>query len=482
MDAMPNGVGIGEGRIPPSNTQAEQAFLGALLCNNKVAEKAAFLRDHHFVDPINGMIFKEAMSLIGQHRVADTVTLKTVFEQRDILQDVGGVPYLTGLTVAMVGIINAKDYAQVIRDCWVRRQLINSATDMVNGMFSGETAIDPLSFARTIMNEMEEITEGAESLTGNMVSIGTAVDAALLAMEDAKKQGVTGIQTQFKCINDRIGGFEGGLVYAVGGRPGSGKSSLGHQIALHAAESGVGVLELSLEMSSTQLGRRALSIASGVPLWVMKKGVATLEQGERLHHARKKLLNLPLTVDDAMGQSRSIIQAKVKAAVKAAVRKNGRIGLIMIDHINLIKAEDADHGPTHATGETSHMMLQIAKENDVAVLELVQLNRGLESREDKRPNLGDLRQSGDIEQDAFAVGFVYREEMYVGGEPTQGADELPERFETRRANRAKKLMESAGRAELIWGKIRDGKIGTDKLFFDGETTSFSEPMTDEAPL
>jgi replicative DNA helicase len=482
VDAMPWG-GIGTDRLPPSNTQAEQALLGSLLRNNKVAEKVAFLRPHHFVDPVNGKTFEEAMKLIGQHRVADTVIMSTILEPSPAYDPFGGVvPYLNSLTVAMVGIINANDYAKLVRDMWLRRQLIDIGTDLVNSSFGTESASDPLAHARRIINEIEEISAGAESLTGNMVSIGAAVDAALQAMEDARKHGVTGIQTQFKCINDRIGGFEGGLVYAIGGRPGSGKSSLGHQLALHAAESGVGVLELSLEMSSIQLGRRALSIASGVPLWVMKKGMATLEQGERLHHARRKLLDLPLTIDDAMGQSRSIIQAKVRAAVKAAIRKKGRIGLIMIDHINLIKAEDADHGPTHATGETSHMMLQIAKENNVAVLELVQLNRGLEGRDDKRPNLGDLRQSGDIEQDAFAVGFVYRDEMYVGGEPIQGADELLDRFETRRANRAKKLMESAGKAELIWGKIRDGKIGTDKLFFDGETTSFSEPMTDEAPL
>jgi replicative DNA helicase len=759
------------------------------------------------------------MKLIGQQRVVDTVIMSTILEPSPAYDPFGGVvPYLNGLTVAMIGIINANDYAKVVRDMWLRRQLIDIGTDLVNSSFGTESASDPLAHARRIINEIEEISAGAESLTGNMVSLEVAVDAALQAMEDAKKFGASGISTGFRCIDARLGGLEDGLVYAIGGRPGSGKeqpidtptltptgwvplgtlapgdmvigqngkptrvvavhpqgikqayrvifrdltstecganhlwhvasaggrsrlkfktrttlemldggmcwakkdgrkgakwriplvepiafrevtlpidpyilgvligdgttggrdlrfsnpdidwdirervrhrlpvgitmrenrsnscpyyslrgpgrrtyraliaamglnvksgkkfipneykfgsisqrtdllhglmdtdgscgdrnrvsfsttsqmlavdicdlvrslggvaiirqsdrsaddkgieysvnvkmatcpfsnirkssrwrnppppskyihdivpsrlveqrcitvaaedglyvtndyiithnSSLGHQIALHAAGNGVGVLELSLEMSRTQLGRRALSIASGVPLKRMKEGTATIEDGVALHHARGKLAKLPLTIDDAMGQTRLQIAAKIRAAA----RKKGRVGLVLVDHINLIKAEDGDHGPTHSTGENSHMMLQIAKDNNVVVIELVQLNRGPESREDKRPNLGDLRQSGDIEQDAYAVGFAYRDELYIGGDPIQQEGENFDKFQARQESRGQRKLKSAGKAELIWGKVRDGETGTDHLFFDGKTTSFSEPVADDAPL
>lgn len=456
----------------PANIVAEQSFLGALLSNNKVLDRASFLEPAHFSEPIHGIIFTEARRLITERRVADPVTLKTVLENTGVLQEVGGIGYLTNLISCMVGIINASDYAQVVRDTWLRRELIDIGETIVNSAFSPEPGDSGMALAMQAVTMLDGIAVGG-SVKDNNTSLDAAVDAALEAMRKAQLHGKpAGISTGFKGLDARLGGLEPGLVYTIAGRPGSGKSSLGHQFSLSAAKRGIGVLELSLEMSATQLGRRALSIESGVPLFVMKGGTPTEEEVIRLQDARSALRGLPLTIDDAGGQTPRQIAAKCRAAK----RKPGGLGLIMLDHLNLTRADDNDakHGPTFAIERAAGMMLQIAKDCEVPVIMLTQLNRGVEGREDKRPTLSDLRQSGSIEENSYAVGFLYREEYYLQNtpEPKDGEPDLS--FIQRTRAWVDKRNRVAGKADCIWGKVRDGETGTDALRFDGKTTSFSE--------
>lgn len=459
-------------RVPPSNIQAEQAFLGALFRNNKVLDRSAFLRPEHFADQIHARIFECALRRIEGGRIADAVTLKEDFENAGTLNEVGGVPYLTELLSAMVGIINAGDYARVIRDCWVRRELIEVGEQLVNSAFGEAPNIDPTTIASEAIARIDEAAVGSGTLKASTTTLDSAMDAAMAAMEAAQsRKGPAGISTGFRSIDDRLGGLEPGHVYVIAGRPGMGKSALGHNIAINAARSGVGVLELSLEMSATQLGRRALCAASGVPQFNMKTGYVSNDHAAQLVRARRELAGLPLTIDDAGGQTPAMIAAKARAAK----RKHG-LGLLMVDHLNLMRAEEADarHGDTSATGKASNMMLQVAKDCGCPVLLLAQLNRGPENREDKRPTLGDLRQSGNIEQDAYAVGFVYRPEYYLGGQPEQKDGELPGKHHDRMTEWEDRKRSLTGRAELIWAKVRDGEPGTDLLTFDGPTTSFGE--------
>lgn len=463
---------LGLSRLPPSNVPAEQAFLGALLCNNKVLDRAGPLLAQHFADPINGRIFDEAQRLIGEGRVVDAVTLKAAFGNSGILDEVGGVAYLTQLLTAMVGIINAGDYAREIRSTWLRRQLIDAAEIMSNEAHELGPRRSPEEIAMAAIAMIDAAINSGGGLIETNTTLDQAMDAAIAAIEKARG-GSAGLSTGFNCIDARLGGLEPGLIYVLAGRPGSGKSALGHRIALNAALCGVPVLELSLEMSATQLGRRALATFSGVPLNVMKTGQISQGDGERLTLARRKLHNLPLIIDDAAGQTPRMIAAKCRAAK----RKHGALGLVMLDHLNLTRPdeEDARHGPTYVIERACGTMLQIAKDLNVPVLLLTQLNRGVENREDKRPMLADLRQAGAIEQDAYAVGFVYREEYYLNNEPERKEGELDERYIARLRSYEDHKASVAGKADLIWAKVRDGEPGTDHLLFDGRTTTFSEP-------
>lgn len=453
------------GLHPPANIDAERALLGALLRNNKGYHQVSLsIGAAHFYDPVHARLFDTMSRMIEVGRTADPITMRTELAQESLLDEIGGVEYLLGLCSIAVATTMAPEYARAVKECWVRRELIDAAEIMMSEAYGTGEPVDAPRIAAAAMAEIERVL--GTSADDTSITLDRAMDAALAAMD-----GTTpGLSTGFRCIDLRLGGLEPGHVYVLAGRPAMGKSALGHQISINAARGGTGVLELSLEMSATQLGRRSLITASGVPMSAMRNGV-TPAQAQRLVQARHELAGLPLTIDDAGGQTPRMIASKARQAK----RKHG-LGLLMVDHLNLTRAEDGDakHGPTHAIEKASGMMLQIAKDCAVPVLLLAQLSRGVEGRDDHRPNLGDLRQSGAIEQDAYAVGFVYREEYYVRGTPEQGSNESADKYATRIALYRAHQDRVAGKAELIWGKVRDGEPGTDKLLFDGKTVSFSE--------
>lgn len=458
-------------RMPPSNLMAERALLGAILANNKAFERvASFLSPDHFADPINGRIFQAIAHRIAGGKLADAVTLKAAFEHAGVLEEVGGTAYLSELIASMVGIINAGDYGRAVQDTWLRRQLIEIAERLSNDAYGSDPDADMRDIARSAVAEIDRLLMG-DRLDSTAMSLDQAMDAALESIDRARNGHVGSISTGFRCFDARLGGLNPGFVYVLAGRPGMGKSALGHKIALNAARAGVGVLEISLEMSAMQLGRRALATMANVSIGRMQRGEVSEHEAARLVKARKEFSGLPLTIDDAGGQS----AAQIAAKARAAKRKHG-LGLLMVDHLNLMRAEDADarHGGTWAVGRASNMMLQVAKDCGVPVLLLAQLSRGPEGREDKRPVLSDLRQAGDIEQDAYAVGFVYRPEYYLGGEPERLPRETDATYEARRDDWNRRRDEVRGRAEVIWPKVRDGEPGTDALRFYGPTTTFSE--------
>lgn len=443
----------------PMNLAAEMALLGALLSNNRALTRCEGLKAEHFAGENHGAVFQAIVDGVAAGRVVDCVTLRWEFDHA----------MLTSLVAAMVGIINAGDYARVIREAALARQLIDIGETLVNAARKG---ISPRDISTMTTRQIDELMAEGQINTSQW-SLDGAMDDALAAMERARTGAASGIKTGFAAFDARLGGLEPGQVYIVAGRPGAGKSSIGHQIAITAARAGVGVLELSLEMSARQLGMRALSSASGVPLNRIKSGGVDMFEAERVVRARHELSGLPLTIDDAGGQTPSQIAMKARAA------KRKGLGLVMIDHLNLMAAEDRDarNGSTWATERASATVLQIAKECGCPVLLLAQLNRGVESREDKRPVLSDLRQAGAIEQDAYAVGFVYRHEYYLR-EPMNKEGERPELFAERQRQYYEAKEASKGVAELIWAKVRDGEPGTDKLHFDAPTTTFSSPWGD----
>jgi len=460
-------------RRPPANLEAEQALLGAILANPRAhGAVAQFLRAEHFADPLHGRIYAECERRILVGRVADGVSLRVWIEAdpdgAGIPANETGATYIAQLLASHVGIGNACEYGRVIREAWQRRRLIEIGEELATRAYGQEEPSDELLIASLAM--IESAFDAESDRPG--VTLDVAMDTALRAADEAaRKQGPAGISTGFRAIDDQIDGLEPDSLHVLAGRPGMGKSSLGWQIAVAAARAGQGVLAVSLEMSATELGRRALSAAAGVPVRHIKRGYLGGGTAECLVQARRELGELPLTIEDGSGLAMAQIDLKARGA-----RRRHKLGLILVDHLHIIRPEDRDlrQGATWAVGRISGAMKRLAKQHRCPVLLLAQLNRGVEAREDKRPGLSDLRQAGDIEQDADTVSFLYRPEYYLRDAPERREAESSERFEGRLADWHGRREQVRGKAELIVAKVRDGATGIVPLRFHAETASFSE--------
>lgn len=444
-------------RQPPSNPQAEQALLGAILANNKAYPRVAdFLLPEHFADPVNQLVYAAAQARIAKGQLADAVTLKAEFESAGTLAEVGGAAYLAQLLTAMVGINTAGEYGRAIYDAWKRRVLIDVGAAVVEHGFDAATAPDA-AVSRAVASLEGAFGHAAERRD---TSLGEAVKAAIEAAEFARDNpGGSGLATGFAALDQRLEGMRDGQLLLLAGRPGMGKSALGWQIALNVARDGVGVVALSLEMTALELGRRALAVASRVPLSVLKHGRWTPAQADAVVKAQRALSDLPLTICDGGGLTPSAIDI----AIRAAHRKHG-VGFAMVDHLHIVRAE-AEHAKAaeHVQVNSITRDLKIAaKRHRIPILLLAQLNRGVEGRDDKRPTMSDLRQAG--EQDADAIMLLYRAEYYhrppEGGEP-----DAMDRYESRR-------RQIAGKADVNVAKLRDGEPGDVELRWDGPTASF----------
>lgn len=459
-------------RLPPTAVLAEQALLGAILANNKAHTKVSdFLRPEHFADPINGRIFKAVSDFVNAGRLADAVTLTTHFENSGVLAEVGGTPYLAQLLSAMVGIISAGEYGRAIYETWQRRRLIEAGESLVNAAFDG---------TRPITEMGKEALQAVDALLGSterdrgLWTIGDAVDQAL-RVADARAKGdmAAGLMTGMSAVDQMLGGLEDGTLTILAGRPGSGKSAMGHQWALHAAGQGVRVQEYSLEMSAVQLGRRALAVEAKVPIWQMRMGRHAAAMGALLE-ARKRLLKLPLVITDASGLSAPEIAARARAIAD----KHGAPGLVMIDHLHIMEhdANTARQGAHLAIGQTTRLLKSLAKSLACPVLLLAQLKRPAPGNEGKRPTMTDLRQSGNIEEDADVIAIVHREEMHIEKAPTpRAARENEDQYAARVAKFRDAQQRSKGIAELLIEKGRDGATGIITLRFDGPTATFRDP-------
>lgn len=456
---------FGEGPLElpylPQNIAAEGAILGAILRNNKAFEQCDGLEPDHFANQDYAEVFAEIRDRITFGARVDAVMLKDRFEPK----------LLTHLMAdAFVAFNVLPEYVAEVKDKAQRRAIIAVGQDLVR-QASHESR--PEDIVAGAYGQLDTALMRQNNIS-TLSSHDDAMAQAIAGMERALQGDLAGISTGFSNIDRRLGGLEPGLVYVLGGRPGMGKSALGHEIAINVArQRKQGVLELSLEMSAVQLGRRSLSSVSGIPLSRLKSGPISNDEALRVVRAREQLQDLPIYIDDMGGQTPSQIAAKARSA-----RRKHDIGLVLIDHLNLIKPEegDAKHGGTWATERASGAILSLAKEIGAPVLLLCQLNRGVESREDKRPTLADLRQAGAIEQDAYAVGFVYREDYYMRHPPEPTVGERGEHFDERLSQWLSRKEQVSGRAEIIWGKVRDGEAGTDYLQFDGPTANFSETL------
>ena len=474
-------------RTPPYNPEAEQTLLGALLINNAAYLRVSeYLQPEHFGNAMHGRIFAAIGKLIERGQIANPVTLKNLFDQDGALTDIGGAQYLARLAEAAVTIINATDYGRIIHDLYLRRQLITLGEEVVNDAFRqdlDDSAREQIERAEKTLFDLAT-TGQAE---GGFRAFGTALTSAILNAEAAfKRSGKTvGVATGFVDLDRKLGGLHPSDLIVLAGRPSMGKTSLATNIAFFAAkhykpppaleirnvaEDGAIVAFFSLEMSAEQLATRILAEESGVSSDRIRRGDVSNEDFDRFVQASQHLAAVRLFIDDTP----ALTVSAVRTRARRLMRQQG-LGLIIIDHLQLLRPSSQIRAQDNRVQEISEItrgLKALSKELNVPVLALSQLSRAVEQREDKRPMLADLRESGSIEQDADVVMFIFREEYYLSREPSRRPDEMEIKFSERYQEWRERLEKVHGLTEIIVAKQRHGPIGTVKLHFDAETTKF----------
>jgi replicative DNA helicase len=489
---VPGGGGDGlfglSQRLPPANLEAEQALLGALLANNKAYERVSeFLAAEHFADPIHGRIFGAIQRRVEAGQLADAVTLRSEFEHNGLLDEVGGPAYLAQLLSAMVGVINAGEYGRVIFDSWMRRQLIDIGETVVNRAFGAEPELDARQQLEAAEQNLFDLAKDNGS-QGGFVSferaLATAVEHAATAFSNPG--GVSGLSTGLRDLDKKTGGMHPSDLVILAGRPGMGKTALATKIAFGAARAVLriarekdpnavprgGVAIFSLEMSCDQLATRLLSDAARISGDRIRRGDIQQRDFDRFVEVSRELAGLPLFIDDTPAISISALRTRCRR-----LQRTKGLDLIVVDYLQLMRPA-AGTKPESRVLEISMItqgLKAIAKELSVPVIALSQLSRAVESREDKRPQLSDLRESGSIEQDADMVMFVYRDEYYLAQrQPKELTYENAEKYSGALEKWQKDMEEAHNKAELIIAKQRHGPTGTIKLFFEGEFTAFGD--------
>ncbi len=466
-------------RLPPSNVQAEQALLGALLANNRAYERVSeFLSPDHFADPIHGRIFTAIARRIEAGQLADAVTLKAEFEHAGILDEVGGTAYLTQLLTAMVGIINAGDYGRAVYDTWMRRQLIDVGETVVNNAFGADPELDGLKQIEAAEQSLFNLAADGGA-TGGFITFERALTGAILGAEKAFRQqgGVSGLTTGLRDLDNKMGGMHPSDLLILAGRPGMGKTALATKIAFGAAralmaEARVGdpnglpkqqVAIFSLEMSEE-------SRISGDRI---RRGEIGQRDFDRFVQVSREIAALPIQIDDTPAITMSALRTRCRR-----LKRTKGLAFVVVDYLQLMRPA-AGTRPESRVLEISQItqgLKALAKELAIPVMALSQLSRAVESRDDKRPQLSDLRESGSIEQDADAVMFVYRDEYYLAQrEPKDVAfDGNSEKFGTAMEEWKRKMEVAHNRADLIIAKQRHGPTGTIPLLFEAEFTRFGD--------
>src|SRR5258705_868156 len=471
-------------RSAPHNIEAEQALLGAILVNNDAFYGVSDFRDQNlFLEPIHQTIFETAGSLIRMGKVATPVTLKTFVPAET---DIGGMTvgqYLARLAAEATTIINAQDYGRTIYELALRRDLIRIGEDMVNVAYDAPVDFAPRAQIEDAERQLYELAESGRYDGGFQrfsQALTTAVDMAAKAFQ--RDGSLSGVATGLRDLDTKMGGLQASDLIIVAGRPGMGKTALATNIAYNIAKAHQDELRpdgtrktvnggivgfFSCEMSAEQLATRILAEQTGISSSTIRRGGITEADFEKIRDYSIELQSLPLYVDETGGLSISQLTARARR-----LKRQKGLDLIVVDYIQLLQGSGkrSDNRVQEVT-EITTSLKALAKELNVPVIALSQLSRQVESRDDKHPQLSDLRESGSIEQDADVVMFVFREEYYLANkEPRAGTPEY-EKWQL-------DMSLVHGKAEVIIGKQRHGPTGTVELQFEGQFTRFSDLAQD----
>ena len=473
----------------PHNVEAEKALLGAILVNNRAYERVSeYLRPEHFILAEHGRIFEACGRLVERGQIADPVTLKNFFEQNEAFADVGGPAYLMDLAKAAVTVINAGEYGNLIYDLHLKRQIITLGEDMVNEAYEAdveETAMRQIEKAEQTLYDLASTGE----VEGGFQPFHQSLTSAIALAEAAHKRGgqLSGVTTGLRDLDARLGGLHKSDLLILAGRPSMGKTALVTNVAFNAANAykeerqpdgttkvseGAVVGVFSLEMSADQLASRILSERARVSSDKIRKGLLSNDEFANLVTASQELQSVPLYIDDTPALSVSALRTRARR-----LKRQHGLGLIIIDYLQLMSPNpgSADRGRVQEVSEITRGLKTLAKELEVPVIALSQLSRAVESRDDKRPQLADLRESGSIEQDADVVMFIFRAQYYLERqEPIQRADEAIDKYTERHERWRQRCEEVHNKAEVIVAKQRHGPIGSVHLYFEGEFTRFGD--------
>jgi len=469
----------------PNNLAAEAAVLGAILFDNNAYQRVTeMIRPEDFYAPAHKEIYATAAGLIEQGRVADGVTLREHFERTDQLTAIGGATYLAELLDTAAFGPEVTDYARIIRDLAVRRELLNIGSGMTGRALhpeAGQGGSDQIEVAE---RELFALAERGSSNRG-FTEFGSAVRQSLEMAEAAfKRDGkIAGIATHLDDLDHKLGGLHKSDLLILAGRPSMGKTSLATNIAYNAAAAcrreiqedgtkktvdGAVVAFFSLEMSAEQLATRIIAERTGISSHKFRSGELEAPDFDKIRDAVAELQNLPLHIDDTGGLSISQLAARARR-----LHRTVGLDLIIIDYLQLITSaggKGSDNRVQEIT-QISMALKALAKDLDVPVIALSQLSRQVEQRDDKRPQLSDLRESGSIEQDADVVLFVFRESYYLERTEPQADPGDPSASE-KWARWRERMDQVYGTAEVIVGKQRHGPIGKVTLAFDANVTRF----------
>ncbi|MDG1737499.1 MAG: replicative DNA helicase [Paracoccaceae bacterium] len=472
----PAAPSVEQAQPAPHSVEAEQQLLGAILTNNDIYDRvASIIQPHHFYEPVHQRIYETAAARIAKNNLASPVTLKAFLEDDEGLQELGGPAYLVRLAGAAISSFAARDYAQMIYDMAIRRELIDVGKDIADRAASMNVDSEPSEQIVEAEQKLYKLAEQGQSEQGFQSFLRAVTDAVNVANAAYQRDGgLAGVPTQLIDLDSKLGGLHKSDLLILAGRPSMGKTSLATNIAYNIAKSykkgtrpdgSEGAIDggvvgfFSLEMSAEQLAGRILAEASEISSHKIRQGDMTEEEFRRFVEAAKSLEACPLYIDDTA----AIPISQLAARARRLKRTHG-LDVLIVDYLQLIRGSSENR--VQEIGEISMGLKAIAKELEIPVIALSQLSRQVENRDDKRPQLSDLRESGSIEQDADVVMFVYREEYYVGREEPS-SDNLDKMAEWQ-----DRMSAVHGMAEVIIGKQRHGPIGTVKLSFEAQFTRF----------
>lgn len=471
----------------PSNLEAEAAFLGAVLIDNRVIEELQTpIRPEHFFEPLHQRIFERIRKMIDRNATASPVTLRPHFEADEALKELGGPKYLAQLTANGAGLLAPRELAQQIYDLALLRELVSVGRGLVEGALDTSEATDPMERISLAEADLFRVAEGAD--TGNQASTFREASMTAIRMVEAAMNsggGLSGKTTGLETIDQKTAGLHDSDLVILAGRPGMGKTSLATNIAFNCAEEhlkwqrdggehnyGAPTAFFSLEMSADQLATRILAEQSEVSSEALRSGTLTRDDFQKLSFASQRLAELPLYIDDTPALTIAGLRTRARR-----LKRRHDIGLIVVDYLQLLQGTGrANDNRVNEISEISRGLKTLAKELSVPVIALSQLSRAVEQRDDKKPMLSDLRESGSIEQDADMVWFIYRADYYKEAlRPDFPTPESSMEVQEKYAQWEQEYLEVKNKATLIVAKQRHGSTGNVQLHFQSEITKFTSP-------